>query len=266
MKRKEGVFVVVQAAIVVAVLALVALPLQSPDEARVSTSSIASEGPPASLSGVALDSLRLSLVLNATSMRQQGAITGQVEVVNISNQSLTLPTLGRSQNITEWSNYNNICPSDDIIGYAVFDRHFTAENISSAGNPLRLVPLMSMTCPGPVGLTAVRFLPNASQDLGSLGAGQPQQFFWRVATVVNATTLFCNTTASGNGFFSCSWAEPGLVGYWNYSTPNEGNSGFTSPAFVRFSPGEFTVVAWDDWNQYVYSTFVVLAGSNSPAD
>jgi hypothetical protein len=35
MKRKEGVFVVAQAAIVVAVLALVALPLQVPDDASL---------------------------------------------------------------------------------------------------------------------------------------------------------------------------------------------------------------------------------------
>jgi hypothetical protein len=41
------------------------------------------------------------------------------------------------------------------------------------------------------------------------------------------------------------------------SIPTEGNLGFSSPAFVHFPPGDYTIVATDQWNQYVYATFVV---------
>jgi len=264
MKRKEGVFVVAQAAIFVGVIALVALPLQSASNTQVSTSSTVREGPLVFASGVASDGLQLKMVLNSTSMRSDGAITGNLTVVNTSNQDVTVSTLGRSQNITQWSNYNNICPSDYFMGYAVFGGHFTAENISSVGTPLRLVPPMVPQCPGDSGPDTITFLPYPAQATGSVV--DPAQPSYLVRDQLNTTTLFCNTIESSANGFSCDWASPGLIGYWNWSVPDGGNFGFISPAFVPFSPGEYTIVAWDDWHQYVYATLVVqpVDGSRSP--
>jgi hypothetical protein len=53
-------------------------------------------------------------------------------------------------------------------------------------------------------------------------------------------------------------ASPGLVGSWNHGVAAGGDLNFTSPAFVYFSPEEYTIVATDDWNQYVYAILVVL--------
>jgi hypothetical protein len=257
MRRKEAVYIGAQAAIVVGVLALVALPVQSTNGPPASTSSASGGALPVFTSEVAQDGLQLKMVLNATRMQSDGAITGQVTVVNTSGQNVTVSTLDRSQNITEWSNYNNICPSDGFVGYAVFGGHLTAANVSSAGTPLRLAPPMVTSCgggylPGPGTIT---FLSSRGQTKG--GVVDPDEPDYLVLDQLNATTLFCNTTEKSQNSFACDWASPGLVGYWNWSTPDGGNYGFTSPAFARFSSGEYTVVAWDDWNQYAYATFVV---------
>ncbi len=259
-----------QVAVVVAVIALVSLPIQSANQPRVSspTSSTASGTTPVFASGVAADGLQLKMTLNATSMRPDGAITGNVTVVNTSNQNATVSTLGESQNITEWSNYDNVCPSDFFMGYALFEGHLTARNVSSAATPVRLAPLMNLQCgAGGSGPGAVTFLPNPDQAMGRVvDQAEPS---YLVRDQLNVTTLFCNVTESSAESFACNWATPGIVGYWNWSIPNAGNPGFTSPAFVRFSPGEYTIVAWDDWGQFVYATFVVqptIGTSSSSAD
>jgi len=54
---------------------------------------------------------------------------------------------------------------------------------------------------------------------------------------------------------SCGCATPGLVGYYQ----DIGNG-----IFQHFSHGEYTIVAWDDWNQYLYATFVVQPMDASP--
>jgi len=206
-------------------------------------------------SEVAPNGLQLELTLNATTMPSGKAITGQVAVANTSDQNVTVSTLGRAQNVTVWSNYINVCPSDYFMGYAVFAGHLTAGNISSAGTPLLLVPQMSLICPGPSGPSTITFLPNGGQATDRVV--DPDEPFSLVLDQLNMTTVFCNTTEYSNSSFSCDWADPGLSGYWNYSVPTPGNYGFTSPAFARFPAGDYTIVAWDDWNQYAYATFVV---------
>jgi hypothetical protein len=261
MRRKEAGFVVAQAAIFAAVIALVSLPIQSTNNTQVPTSSTVSKGPPVFTSEVAPNGLQLELSLNATTMPSDGAITGQVAVVNTSDQNVNVSTLSRSQNVTEWSNYINVCPSDYFMGYAVFGGHFTAANISLAGTPLRLVPPMFPQCPGPIGAGTVIFLPSRGHATGR--AVDPDESSDLVPDQLNTTTLFCNTTEANQNSFACDWATPGLVGYWNWSIPDGAgaNFGFTAPAFVHFSPGEYTIVAWDDWNQYVYATFIVERGA-----
>ena len=117
-------------------------------------------------SGASPDGLQLELSLNATTMTSDGAIIGQVAVVNTSDQNVNVSTLGRSQNVTEWSNYINVCPSDYFMGYAVFGGHFTAANISSAGTPRNMVPPMFPNVPDPIGPGTVIFLPSRGQATG----------------------------------------------------------------------------------------------------
>ncbi|MDA4118301.1 MAG: hypothetical protein OK455_08155 [Thaumarchaeota archaeon] len=40
----------------------------------------------------------------------------------------------------------------------------------------------------------------------------------------------------------------------------------SSPAFTYFPPGEYTIVATDLWNQYIYTTFQVLPRSGNPVE
>jgi hypothetical protein len=202
-------------------------------------------------SGVSPEGLQLKVLLNSARMQTGGAIGGQAEVVNALNQNVSVSKfVQENENVTRWGNYISICPYEWFVGYAVFEGRFTSSNISVAGDPLRLAPPMISQCGAVGGPPPFTFLPNGGRAFESNGV--------RIQTEINATTLFCNTTFRGSGGFSCAWAMPGLVGYWNYSSPNGGDFGFTSPAFVRFSPGEYTLVAWDDWNQYVYVAFVVL--------
>jgi len=264
MRRKEAGFIAAQAAIFVGVIALVSLPLQFSNNTQVSTSSTVNEGPLVFASGLAPDGLQLKMVLNATSMRYDGAITGNVTVVNTSNQNVSIPQLVQNQNITKWNSDDYFCagnPSYSLLGFALFQGHFTAANVSAAGSPLRLAPPMVGSCGGiEIALSAVTFLPNGDHA----GAGQPEQFFQPASVELNATTTFCNGVGNGNGGFSCTWAYPGLVGFWNDNVPSQGNLfGFTSTAFVHFPSGEYTIVAADDWNQYVYATFVVQPADTS---
>jgi len=260
MKRKEGVFVVAQAAIFVGVIALVALPLQSASNTQVSTSSTVREGPLVFASGVASDGLQLKMVLNSTSMRSDGAITGNLTVVNTSDQNITVSPLTQSLNLTYWSDYIGTCGSDYWIGgYAVFQGHFNAGNISSAGWPLRLWPSLAGSCPGGNSFEGVvTFLSAGAQGVGR--ATVPDSGFrdqLNVTSGVCAGTsgyscgVMCQTTNVNGCAYSSSF--PGLVGYWNNS----------SSTFMSFSPGEYTIFAWDDWNQYVYATFVVQPGESS---
>jgi hypothetical protein len=94
----------------------------------------------------------------------------------------------------------DVCPWGFFLGYAVFEGHFTASNISAAGEPLRLAPLVIIQgCLGPVGFVALRFLPNGSDAIASIDSNQPDHFFWNASAVVNATTrgVCDNNTVGG---------------------------------------------------------------------
>jgi hypothetical protein len=265
MKRKEGAFIVAQAGIVIAVLAALALPLSSlPVPQSSSSSTTQTGGSLAFVSPVSPDGLQLELALNATTVRSNGTVSAQIEVVNTLNRNVSLSGLTQNGNITTWNGYDYFCagnPDYSLVGYAVFQGHFTAANISEAGSPLRLAPPMYGPCGNlNIVLSAVTLLPKGDQlGAGQIKAGLPQVYFLLLPVELNGTTTFCNGERSGNDGFSCTWATPGLVGYWNDNVPSQGNLfGSTSSAFVHFPSGEYTIVAADDWNQYLYATFVVV--------
>jgi hypothetical protein len=207
-------------------------------------------------SGATPDGLQLELTLNATTMSFDGAITGQMRVVNTLDQNVTVPVV-QSQNLTTWSSYTDVCPSGYFMGYAVFPGHFTAGNISSAGPPLEMVPGdTGIICPpsaylppNPQSSSQITFLPgpalqtraNETFDIKT-AAGSFITPSYLVPDQLSVTTILSNTQEN------CGCVTPGLVGYYQ----DIGNGIFTP-----FSHGEYTIVAWDDWNQYVYVTFVV---------
>lgn len=262
MKHRDEAFLVGEVAIVVVVLALVMVPSNS---YVVTESSYASSTgivrPFVFVSPILPNGLQLRLVLSATTMNLGGEITGQVIVVNTSDQNVTVPVLPGSQNITAWSNYINVCPSDYFLGYAVFPGHLTSGNISSAGTPLEIVPSDTGTiCPPPQTPIQITFLPGKVQT-------RANETFYGIPLVsslvpdrLNVSTTFSNVEESEYSMI-CGCPTPGLVGYWNPRDMGSGALGTPQTGFVPFAPGEYTVVAWDDWNQYAYATFMVLRSS-----
>jgi hypothetical protein len=250
MKRKEGAFVVAQAAIFVGVIALIALPAQSVNQMQVETTSTSSGGQLAFTSGVSPQGLQLRVMLNSSSVRSHGVLLASVEVHNTVNRNVSFSGVSENQNISEWNYDDYFCPASFLLGYALFQGHFAAGNISSAGPPLRVVPESVVFCPSSPISGAVAFLPGGDRAVVGSGA------FTSQATLhLNATTKYINCKEDGGG--ECDLGTgPGLVGYWNYSVPAAEDMNFTSPGFVYFPPGEYTIVAADDWNQYVYATFV----------
>jgi hypothetical protein len=280
MRRKEGAFMVVQAAIVVAVLALVSLPVSSTNEQQVSTTSTVNEEQQVWFSsGVSPDGLQLRMVLNSTSIQSHGALSAQIEVVNTLNHnvSISMPSYnqtitGLGQTMESLNLYDFTCgqnPSDFLADFALFQGHITAANLSSAGTPLRLATVFEPPCPVfYVGEAPATFLPNSFQVIATYGAVNESQSAAVNATVF-ATTFYCTGSGllGGGGEIDCG-VTPGLVGYWNASIPiQNGQLGLNSPALVYFPPGEYTIVACDAFNQYLYATFVVQppdASGSSP--
>jgi len=257
MRRKEAGFIVAQAAIFVGVIALVSLPVQSTNQQQVSTSS-AVAGSLEFTSGVSPQGLQLEVTLNSSSVQSHGAISARVEAFNTLDRNVSLSGLAQNQNILDWSGDDYVCDSPSmIVGFALFQGHFAAGNVSAAGQPLQLAPpeviygCQGAGGPGQVG--AVTFLPKGDQAVATTDFQGIYEGSFPVTVSVNATTGDCGDNPELNGF--CT--GKGLSGYWNDSVLAPGALNFTSPAFVYFPPGEYTIVAADLWNQYVYATFVV---------
>ena len=231
----------------------------------------ADEGPLLYTSSVSPDGLQLNVVLNSSSIQSHGALTAQIELVNTLNRnvSASLPPWSQATLATEtiyvWSGYDQICsynPSDFVVDFAVFQGHFSAGNISAAGSPLRLAPPFYPPCGATnVYPSAVTLLPGGDlTNYTDINYTQPPpRPSYTVKAEVNATTYYCTGSGlGGNGGEIDCGVTPGLVGYWNSSpTSTGGDLNFTSPAFTYFPPGEYTIVATDPWNQYVYAYFVV---------
>jgi len=216
------------------------------------------EGPLSYTSGVSANGLELSVVLNSSSMQPKGAVGARVEVLNTLNQSVSLPVV-TNQNLTAWNNEDFVCsdnPSVSLVGFGVFSGLFSQKNISAAGPPLQLAPPVLLPCAIALPVNETTFLPDSDATISSNGSQEPP---YTVTAEVNATSGYCTGSGvSGHGGEIDCGANPGLVGYWNQNIAAGGNLNFTSPSFVYFSPGEYTIVATDAWNQYVYAYFTVV--------
>jgi hypothetical protein len=203
-------------------------------------------------SGVFSNALQLEVTLNSTSINSKGAISVHMELVNTLNQSISFSGVAPNDDIFQlWGPFSYYCfqnPSDFLVGGAVFQGHYTPENISAAPVLWIAAPTGGPPGCGQVGVhfpTTVTFLPNGdrvtSPDDSALTRAE-----------ANLTTGQCVADASAGG---CLWVPgPSLDGYWNSTAVAGGNE---TTNFVYFLPGEYTIVAADDWNQYVYATFVV---------
>jgi len=258
MKRKEGVFLIAETAAIIGVLALVSLPLQSASEAGSTTFSTAptsttsttlSEGSLVFVSPASEQGLQLRVVLNSSVIPTNGTLSAQIAVYNTLDKNVSV-SVTEDQEISTWNGGDFLCgwnPSGNLVGFAVFQGDVAATNLSQAGKPLQLDPQLFPTivigCPTEESFPAnATFFPN----------GDRVSYTNAVVAAVNAKTLGCTYTEQAS---QCTGT--GLVGYWNDSVSAAGNLGFSSPAFVHFPPGEYTIVATDEWNQYVYATFLV---------
>jgi len=210
-------------------------------------------------SGVSPEGLQLQMTLNSSGMQSRGAISAQIEVLNTLNRNVSSAVV-ENENMSMWNAYDNLCgsPSDSFVGFAVFRGDVSAGNISAAAPPLQLTPPYYLPCALSITPSNVIFLPSGDQAIATINPGQTTQSSYNVTVAVNATTRSCvgKGTSGQGGEIDCG-ASPGLLGYWNYSIASGGDFNFTSPAFVYFPPGQYTIVAADDWNQYVYAYFVV---------
>jgi len=221
----------------------------------VSTVSV-NEGPLLFASGVSPEGLQLKVELNASSALMYGVVGAQIEVVNTLGKNVSTP-VSVSPTVSQWNGVDEICgdnPSYSLAGFAVFKGAFDAENLSAAGPPLRMAPPFYPPCTAPLSTPHVVFYPYGDETLAYDNYGTPQQESFPLLAAMNATTQICQGLSQDQ--ISCG-GSPGLVGYWNSSVPLGGDATFTSKAFVYFPVGTYTLVAADDWDQYVYATFTI---------
>lgn len=219
-------------------------------------------------STVSPEGLQLQVNLNSSSAASHGSVAAQVRLVNTLDRNVTL-TVERNQNITTWNQDDFVCghnPSDSLVGFAVYQGDFSAGNVSVAPAPLQLAPPFYLPCAISLGeINETTFLPE-SYDTVSLQYLVDAKYTLSLPAMTNATTGYCivHSSGGGGGSVNCA-ADPGLVGYWNDGVPSGGDLNFTSPAFAYFPPGAYTLVAADDWGQYVYAHFVVQSANSSSA-
>jgi len=202
----------------------------------------------------------LQVELNGTTIRQGGALTAVITIFNPLPENLSVaPDYSSNSTIAHWNEYDFWCDGSamwSLAGYALFQGHYSSENISSAGNPLELAPQVALPCalePNPV---LIVLLPESSsaEAYYSMQGSSPAP----ATLTVSAGTGFCvSTQYSGE----CS-AGDGLFGYWN--TTGIGaltiqNASTSSEYFHYFSPGQYTLVTEDVWGQTTYAYFQVVA-------
>ena len=203
-------------------------------------------------SGTAPEGLQVGISLNSTSIEPHGAVAAEIQIVNTLSRNVSISNIQQNQNISNWNGANYLCGFDrgfGIFGFALFEGRITASNVSSAGAPLVLAPPVLPPCPFVAGAQSVTFLPDGTSAVVT-GSGQPSPAIMEL----NASNTYC--ASAGAGSVECP-TTAGLVGYWNSSAAANGDMSLSSPGFVYFPPGEYTIVALDVWNQYAFATFVV---------
>lgn len=270
-----------------------------------STSSTSSGGSTTNYSTTSASGLRLQIQLNATTMQSGSALAAQVTLFNTLTENLSLkPNFSANPNIANWDNYDSLCglnQAANTFGFALYQEHFAAGNLSQAGTPMMLTPPVATGCPNRFASQAyiqnVEFAPESYLATMSANSSFSSVFKAQATRMqLNATTGSCSTspykesgTSVENGVTTTysgtelAWgcgsnSASSLTGYWtmpddgNYveidaasnSTITAGLNSVYQSYFHRFSPGSYTMVAEDLWNQTVYAYFQVVSAASSP--
>ena len=253
-----------------------------------------SEQPATFYSAVSPGGLQLQIRLNSTEIQVGGALTGQVYLFNTldGNVSLT-PNFSANPNILKWDYVDTICglsPVDHMFGYALFQGHYTPENISRAIEPLLLAPPEAVFyCPNT--LYAESYIHNVNfapkNYLATVSANASFGDVFKAQSVkmqANVTTGHCFTepyqatgTVIENGVttsytttelsFGCN-SDTSLYGYWTLpidpSCSLRVNANSTNNHYCNFHPfpvESYTLVAEDLWNDTTFAYFQVIPAS-----
>jgi hypothetical protein len=194
--------------------------------------------------------LQLSLAIDATAIRRYGSLRVQTEVINTLDRNVSI-TLGQvNANISAWNRYDFFCGvniAESLVGFALLKGDYFAANISRAGNPLQLAPLVSTTCPNFPYPQEIVFKPMSRVLAASNGP--------RAGVALNVTSEECFSLSPT--VHECG-PSTRLFGYWNtQSFLSLGGATFRSPYFQYLLPGVYTIVATDAWGQAIYAHFDV---------
>lgn len=248
-------------------------------------------------SGISSQGLQLQIKLNSSEVPQGGALQAHILLVNTLPESVTLqPNFAANPNIDSWNWDDYLCgasPVEHAFGFALFQGHYTAANLSQAGAPLTFAPPVAIPCPnsayGESYIQNVEFAPNS--DMATFSANSSNSAYFKPQTIrmqLNATTGKCtllpyqytetNTvggvaTATSGTAYSLSCGSNGvdsLTGYWDplagchsqpgpiaNGTDTQGVGTIYENCFHQFTAGPYTIVAEDLWNQTAFAYFEV---------
>jgi hypothetical protein len=254
-------------------------------------------GPAEFISTVSPQGLQLQIMLNATEVPQGGAVRAHVLLLNTLPRNVSLhPDFAANPNIDSWNWLDYLCglsPVEHTFGFALFEGHYTAANVTLAGAPLTLFPPVALSCLnsyyGESYIKNVDFAPLG--DVATFSANSSFSTYFEPQTVrmqLNATTGGCTlspygytetvtigggTTTSIGTAYSLSCGSNGIDSVWGYweplaschSTPGflfngtnaQGLQAFYNQCFHRFAAGTYTIVAEDLWNQTLFAYFDV---------
>jgi hypothetical protein len=231
MKRKEAVFISVQALVVIAVLALVALPLQSVNNTAPATSASSSQA------------LQLRLSDNASSL-----VVGQALHVNISLFN-TLPTV------------NDVHTSDDWP----FQGVYVALWPGCVGPP----PAFAVVLVGNYTMQSLPAVADATFGIGyvcSAGVRVDHIIFQPGSSEAKLRGIYSQGGNQTLGPFELS-ANFTTTGYWELAnnsqilnSPVIGANPPSPPIATPFVPGVYTVAVADEWGEATILHFTVSYG------
>jgi len=230
--------------------------------ASTSTSSI-EELANTTASATSSSGLELRVELNATTMLPGQTLAAVVSLYNTFNGSLSLllaPGDFGGGSLSSWENYDFICGNGGyasyLVGFAVLDGRFSAGNLSQAPAPLQVAAQADLPCAYPIlshGET-ITFSPG-SDNASIPGTGPSQE-----PVALNVTTYACIALPSNSA--ECH-SGTGLYGYWSTNEviccPASSNA---ANLFRYLTPGDYTIVAEDVWDQEVFAYFQVTEGSS----
>jgi hypothetical protein len=236
MRREEGAFWVVQALIVVGVLALVALPSTNPSTSVSQTSS--------SSSTLGSNGLSLSLSISATAQRQISV--GQDLQVNLSLFN-TLPRVNSVPASSDWP-FQGVpvafwppCYISVPVEAVVLKGNYTLQGLQSA-----LTAILSGQCTLWTNVDHVVFQPTGSQA-NITGTSYQNRTHGPFQLSVSFTT---------SGYWTLP-SNPGGNGLVPFTVVGPGQYPPEPPKATPFVPGVYTVAVCDEWGQAVVLHFTV---------